>query len=46
MDANEFKAIQLLLAIDKSVTPEQVLSMNIDSDDIARYKTAYKKCSD
>ena len=46
MNANEFKAIQLFLAVDKGVTPDQVLSMNIDSEDIAQYKTAYKKCSD
>lgn len=46
MDASKFKAIQLSLAIDKSVTPEQVLSMNIDSEDIACHKTAYKNCSD
>ena len=46
MDASKFKAIQLLLAIDKSVTPDQVLNMNIDSNNIARHKAAYKNCSD
>ena len=46
MDANEFKAIQLSLAIDNSCTPDQVLNINIDSNDIARHKAAYKNCSD
>ena len=45
MNANEFKAIQLSLAVDKGVTPDQVLTMNIDGDDINRYKAAYEKCS-
>ena len=42
MDANKFKAITLLLAMDNSCTPEQVLNMTIDSNEVACHKTVYK----
>ena len=46
MNANKFKAIQLSLAVDKGVTPDQVLNMTFDGDEINCYKSAYEKCSD
>ena len=46
LDASKFKAIQLSLAMDNSCTPDQVLNMNIDEDEVARHKAAYRKCSE
>ena len=46
MNTNKFKAIQLSLAVDKGVTPDQVLNMTFEPDEIGWYKSAYEKCSD